>query len=80
MASKLMECLSLTLSEQIELLDLSGLNKESIQILFKVGWGLDGSGDHANYHQLTKVSYSTQAVMSVGFALRELKVDDGSVE
>ena len=74
----LMECLSLTLSERLQFLDLSGLNKESIQVFFKMGWGLDGSGDHANYNQLSKVSYNTKAVMSVCFALREVKVVDAS--
>ena len=78
--ANLLECLSLTLSERLKLLDLSGLAKESIQVFFKMGWGLDGSGDHANYHQLSKVSYNTSAVMSVCFALREVKVVDASSE
>ena len=44
---------------------------------FQVQLGLDGSGDHRNYHQLSKTSYSTKQVMSVCFALSEVKVKDG---
>ena len=76
----LMECLSLTLSERLKFLDLSGLAQDSIQVFFKMSWGLDGSGDHADYHQLSKVSYNTKAVMSVCFALREVRVVDGRNE
>ena len=43
--------------------------------LFRV-WGLDGSGEHSNYHQLTKVSYTTKQVMSVCFDMREVTVSD----
>ena len=39
-----------------------------------MGWGLDGSGEHSNYHQLSKVSYTTKQVMSVCFALRSVTV------
>ena len=35
----LMECLSLTLSERLKFLDLSGLNTESIQVFFQDGLG-----------------------------------------
>ena len=41
-----------------------------------MGWGLDGSGEHSNYHQLVKVSYTTKQVMSVCFALREVEATD----
>ena len=78
--AQVMECLALTLTERIQLLNLTGLNKASIQVFFEMSWGLDGSGEHANYHQLEKVSYNTSAVMSVCFALREVRVVDGSSE
>ena len=55
-------------------MDLSGLDQELIRIDFKMGWGLDGSGEHSNYHQLSKVSYTTKQVMSVCFALRSVTV------
>lgn len=71
-----MECLSHTLSERLSFLDLSGLDKDSLQIIFNMGWGLDGSGEHSDYDQLSKVSYTTKQVMSVCFALREVKVSD----
>ena len=40
--------------------------------------GLDGSGEHSNYHQLTKVSYTTKQVVSVCFAIWEVTVSDGT--
>ena len=72
----LMNCLSLTLSERLKFLDLSGLDKDTLELSFKMGWGLDGSGEHSDYQQLSKVSYTTKQVMSVCFALREVKVTD----
>ena len=45
-------------------MDLSGLDSSSLNIVFKMGLGLDGSGEHKDYHQLTKVSFSTKQVMS----------------
>ena len=73
----LLQCLSLTLTERLQLMDLSGLNLSCLNIVFKMGWGLDGSGEHKDYHQLSKVSFSTKQVMSVCFALREVPVSDG---
>ena len=72
----LLQCLSLTLSERLKLIDMTGLD-QLVQVNFKFNWGLDGSGDHRNYHQLSKTSYSTKQVMSVCFALSEVKVKDG---
>ena len=72
----LLQCLSLTLTERIQQMDLSGLDASSLQIVFKMGWGLDGSGEHKDYHQLTKVSYTTKQVMSVCFGIREVSVSD----
>ena len=72
----LLECLSLTLSERLQNMDLSHLNLESIDVKFTMGWGLDGSGEHSNYHQLTKVSYTTKQVMSVCFIVRDVTVTD----
>ena len=68
----LLQCLSLTLTERLNHMDLSGLDQELIRIDFKMGWGLDGSGEHSNYHQLSKVSYTTKQVISACFALRSI--------
>ena len=76
--SPLKECLSLTLTERLDHMDLSEMDTDTMQVKFKVGWGLDGSGEHSNYHQLTKVSYNTKQVMSVCFAVREVVVSDAS--
>ena len=57
-------------------MDLSGLDLNTLQICFKVGWGLDGSGEHKDYHQLSKISYTTKQVMSVCFAIPEVSVTD----
>ena len=75
--ASLAQCISLTLKERLELLDLSSLNHESMKVSFRFTWGLDGSGDHADYHQLSKCEYSTKSVMSVCFSLSEVKVTDG---
>ena len=74
--ASLLECLYLTLTERLKQMDLSELDTDTVQVKFKVGWGLDGSGEHSNYHQLTKVSYTTKQVMSVCFAVREVTVSD----
>jgi hypothetical protein len=74
----LMQCLSLTLTERLQHMDLSGLDQTAMQVNFKAGWGLDGSGEHSDYNQLTKVSYNTKQVMSVCFALKEVEVKDES--
>ena len=58
-------------------MDLSGVDSSSLNIVFKMGLGLDGSGENKDYHQLSKVSFSTKQVMSVCFALREVSVSDG---
>ena len=70
------QCISLTLSERLQVLDLSGLDPSSISISFSFCWGMDGSGDHSNYQQLTKSDYTTKQVMSCCFAIREVKVQD----
>ena len=75
--ASLVQCLSLTLKERLQLLDISALDPGSLQVSFRFTWGLDGSGDHADYNQLSKCDYSTKQVMSVCFSLREVKVVDG---
>ena len=72
----LVQCLSLTLTERLQHMDLSGLDQGGMQVVFKVGWGLDGSGEHSDYNQLTKVSFNTKQIMSVCFALKEVEVKD----
>ena len=57
-------------------MDISGLEQNTLQITFKIGWGLDSSGEHTNYHQLSKVSYTTKQVMSVYFAVMEVNMTD----
>ena len=74
--ANLLQCLSLTLNERLKLMDLSDIDLESLQVFFKFCWGLDGSGEHSDYHQLTKVGFTTKQVMSVCFTLREVKVVD----
>ena len=69
-------CLSLTITERLQYIDLSGVNEEESYVTFKFTWGLDGSGDHSNYHQLSKIGYTTKQVMSVCFALREVTIKD----
>jgi hypothetical protein len=72
----LMQCLSLTLTERLQPMNLSGLDEHTRQVVFKMGWGLDGSGDHSDYNQLSKVSYTTKQVTSVCFGVREVEVTD----
>ena len=57
-------------------MELSDIDQESLQVFFKFCWGLDGSGEHSDYHQLTKVGFTTKQLMSVCFTLREVKVVD----
>ena len=57
-------------------MDLSSLDKDHLEIVFKMCWGLDGSGDHSNYHQLSKVHFNTNSVMSVCFAIKEVEAKD----
>ena len=80
--ASLTQCLSLTITERITILDLSKLNTERLRIAFNFTWGLDGSGDHSDYHQLSKLDYTTKQVMSVCFSLREVQLmdDKGSKE
>ena len=59
-------------------MDVSGLDISQLQIFLKLNWGLDGSGDHSDYHQLSKVSYSTKQIMSECFSLKEVEVKDNS--
>ena len=72
----LAQCLSLTIAERLQHLDLSQLDAATMQIFFKFVWGLDGSGDQKDYNQLSKVDYSTKSMMSVCFSLREVKIVD----
>ena len=45
-------------------------------MFYKFSWGLDGSGDHSNYHQLSKVHFTTKQVMSVCFSVTDVTVRD----
>ena len=74
--ASLPNCISLTLTERIQLLDLSGLQTDNLSVSFSFRWGLDGSGDHSDYAQLSKSDYTTKQVMSVCFAIKEMKVVD----
>ena len=71
------ECLSKTLSERIQLLDLTKLNGIK-DVKFKFTWGLDGSGEHGDYNQLSKVHFSTKQIMSVCFSLKEVMILDSA--
>ena len=70
------KCISLTLNERLQVLDLTGINLSRANVSFKFSWGMDGSGDHSNYQQLNKSDYTTKQVMSCCFAIREVKVAD----
>ena len=61
--------LSLTTTERPQYIDLSGVNEKESYVTFKFTWGLDGSGDHSNYHQLSTIGYATKQGISVWFAL-----------
>ena len=75
----LSNCLSFSLSERLEQMSLSeDIDFSDLKIHFKMTWGLDGSGEHSNYHQLSKVDISTKQIMSVCFAIREVIVIDKS--
>ena len=80
--AKLSESIKLTLQERLQcmepMLNVGEIDKKTMQISFVLTWGLDGSGDHSNYHQLTKVDFTTKQVMSVCFALKNIKVEDGN--
>ena len=74
----LVQCISLTLQERLQVLDLSALDSASLRVSFSCTWGLDGSGDHSDYNQLSKSDYSTKQVMSVCFSITEVKVVDST--
>ena len=76
--AKLSEVLSSTISERLTLMDLSSLDSSSLSIGFKFGWGLDGSGDHSDFHQLTKRHFSTKSVMSVCVSVKTVVAKDGN--
>ena len=73
--ASLQQCLRLTLHERLQEIDLSQLNSD-VQINFRFNWGLDGSGEHSNPHQLSKVHYSTKQVISVCFSMTYISVVD----
>ena len=74
----LSEVLSSTLSERLVHMDLSNLDSSSLSVFFKFGWGLDGSGDHSNFNQLTKRHFSTKSVMSVCVSVRTVVAKDSN--
>ena len=74
----LSEVLSSTLSERLVHMDLSSLDSSSLSVFFKFGWGLDGSGDHSNFNQLTKRHFSTKSVMSVCVSVRTVVAKDSN--
>ena len=78
--AQLAECIKLTLEEHVQwmkpMFKVANVDQQSINISFTLTWGLDGSGDHSDYHQLSKVEFTTKQVMSVCFALRNIRVED----
>ena len=62
MKASLPECLSLTLSDGLSHMDVSSLDRESQKVSFNFSWELDGSGDHADYNQLSRTGYSAKQV------------------
>ena len=73
----LYQCLSSTLTERLQLVDLSSLGRIS-KVIFDFTWGLDGSGEHSNYNQLSKVHFTTKQVMSVCFSVKKITIEDRS--
>ena len=78
--AKLSEVLSSTISERLTLMDLSSLDSSSLSIVFKFGWGLDGSGDHSDFHQLTKRHFSTKSIMSVCVSVKRQEWQGGQLD
>ena len=72
----LLTCLTLTLADRLTYIDFSSLDQSSLSYSFKMCWGLDGSGDHKSYHQLSKTKFTTKQVMSVCYTIKEVKVKD----
>ena len=74
--ARLSNCLELTLKERLQILDLSELQNT---ITFSFSYGLDGSGQHQNFQQMSKIHFSTKQIMSVCFALKEIHLSDGTL-
>jgi hypothetical protein len=71
----LAECLSLTLKERLSVLDLTGIQNNNL--VFSFNYGLDGSGQHQNFQQLSKSHFSTKQIMNVCFSLKEILNSNG---
>jgi len=54
----LADCLTLTIEEQMSLCDT--LPEDDATIYFSFNYGLDGSGQHGDYAQISKANYSTK--------------------
>jgi hypothetical protein len=65
---------ALTLIEILSEVDFSTLGSN---ILFSFNYGMDGSGQHSDYSQLSKAHFSTKQVMNVCFALVNISLPDG---
>ena len=80
--ASLTECIKLTLQERLQcmapMIKVARIDEQTMKISFTFTWGLDGSGDHSNYHQLSKVDFTTKQVMSVCFALRNIQIEDAA--
>jgi hypothetical protein len=74
--AKLSDCLISTISEHLSLADLSGVDEK---ILFSFSYGMDGSGQHSDYSQLSKAHFSTKQIFNVCFALTSIKNKDGHI-
>jgi hypothetical protein len=72
----LSECLSITLTEQLSLCNLSESDRF---IQFSFNYGLDGSGQHSDYSQKSKSNFSTQQIINVCFAMSSIKKSDGTI-
>jgi hypothetical protein len=73
----LADCLTLTIEEQMSLCDT--LPEDDATIYFSFNYGLDGSGQHGDYAQISKANYSTKQVINVSFALCSIKNADGTI-
>ena len=68
------ECLKMTISEIILKSEIFKSLSGIYAVNFSFTWGLDGSGEHRNYDQLSKIDFSTKQIISICFSLKDLIV------
>jgi len=71
---QLADCIELTLRDRLSALDLPA---DVSKLRFSFNYGLDGSGQHSDFNQMSKTHYSTASIMSVCFAVNEIGLENG---